>query len=155
MHQFFIRAIGAPHTKWQMEALEDYIIRLSPYAKVSFQICEEGHQGSAKPDEVKTRSREADTLLSTLPANAYIIALDERGRNISSEQFSQTIKEYERQPIVFLLGGSWGLDERVRERAHFTLSMGKQTLPHILARIVLLEQLYRVETILQGKTYHK
>ena len=155
MHTFFVRAIGKAQTSWQKEALDEYKTRLSPYAQVQIIECSEGHQASAKPDEEKTRAREAETLLVSLPAHAYIIALDEQGRNLSSIQFAEIIKEYSDRPIVFLIGGSWGLHASVRAQAHLTISLGKQTLPHLLARIVLIEQLYRVETILQGKTYHK
>jgi rRNA large subunit m3Psi methyltransferase RlmH len=57
--------------------------------------------------------------------------------------------------VVFLIGGSWGLTDEVRKKAHHLLSFGKQTMPHVLTRILLLEQLYRAETILRGKEYHK
>lgn len=155
MTSFFLRVVGKTHASWQDEALADYQTRLSPYAKVQIIECAEGHQGSAKPDEVKTRSREAEALLASLPPNAFLIALDETGKNLSSTALATIVKEYERQPIVFFIGGSWGLDPQIRAKTHLVLSLGKQTLPHVLARIVLLEQLYRVATINQGKTYHK
>jgi 23S rRNA (pseudouridine1915-N3)-methyltransferase len=155
MHTFFLRVIGKAQTNWQAEAIEEYKTRLAPYAKVQIIECAEGHQGSAKPDEAKTRLREAESLLASLPANAFLIALDEQGKNLSSSLLANTIKEYTDRPIVFFIGGSWGLDASIRNKVHLVLSLGKQTLPHLLARIVLLEQLYRVETILQGKTYHK
>ena len=155
MHSFFLRVIGKAQTSWQLEALEEYKTRLAPYAKVQIIECAEGHQGSAKPDESKTRAREAESLLASLPANAYLIALDEGGKNLSSSVLTETIKQYLDRPVVFFIGGSWGLDASIRNRVHLVLSLGKQTLPHLLARSVLLEQLYRIETILQGKTYHK
>lgn len=155
MHTFFLRVIGKAQTAWQREALEEYQTRLAPYANVQIIECAEGHQGSAKPDEEKTRAREAESLLASLPPNAYLIALDENGKNLSSSTLATTIKEYLDRPIVFFIGGSWGLHTSIRNRVHLVLSLGKQTLPHLLARIVLLEQIYRVETILQGKTYHK
>lgn len=155
MHTFILRVIGKAQTPWQKEALEEYKTRLAPYANIQIIECSEGHQGSAKPDEAKTRVREAESLLSSLPPNAYLIALDEQGKNLSSTILAATIKQYTDRPIVFFIGGSWGLDTSIRNRVHLVLSLGKQTFPHLLARIVLLEQLYRIETILQGKTYHK
>lgn len=155
MHTYLLRAIGKAQDSWQKEALEEYRTRLAPYAQVQIIECAEGHQGSAKPDEQKTRAREAESLLASLPPHAFLIALDETGKNLSSNTLATTIKEYLDRPVVFFIGGSWGLDTSIRNRVHLVLSLGKQTLPHVLARIVLLEQLYRVETILQGKTYHK
>jgi 23S rRNA (pseudouridine1915-N3)-methyltransferase len=155
MHTYLLRVIGKAQDPWQKEALQEYQTRLSPYAQVQIIECAEGHQGSAKPDEQKTRAREAESLLASLPPHAFLIALDEQGKNLSSTTLATTIKEYLDRPVVFFIGGSWGLDASIRNRMHLVLSLGKQTLPHMLARIVLLEQLYRVETILQGKTYHK
>ena len=157
MHRFIIRSIGSAHEEWHPQAIHSYEKRLSPYVKMNLQEYPEGHQGSAKPNEAKTRSVEADRLLENLPLSATIIVLDEGGKNYSSQEFAQKLGQWSEggRPVVFILGGSWGLDERVRQRANSVISLGKQTLPHLLARIVLLEQLYRAETILGGKTYHK
>lgn len=142
---------------WQKAALYEYEKRLSTFAKIEIVEIPEGHGGAKKPDEQKTVSAEAENLLSSLPDNAFIVALDETGKNLDSETFAKRIeKETESgRPVVFLIGGSWGLAPEAREAADLVLSFGKETLPHILARIVLLEQLYRAETILKGKTYHK
>lgn len=86
-----------------------------------------------------------------------MIALDQSGKNLSSTELASKIQTLTEsgQALFFLIGGSWGLDETVLKRANLILSFGKQTLPHLLARVVLLEQLYRTETILAGKAYHK
>lgn len=156
-HQFFLRAIGEPHADWQVEALQDYLLRLKPFAKVDVRILREGHQGSSTPNIETARKTEADALLASLPKGGTIIALDETGKNFTSLQFAQKLRTWTDggAPVTFLLGGSWGLDPTVRSQAHATIALGAHTLPHILARIVLLEQLYRAETILRGKTYHK
>jgi len=152
-----IRAVGKPKEDWQKEALKEYQKRLSAFAKIEAQEVPEGHGGAKKPDTQKTISKEAESLLASLPGNAFVIALDETGKNLSSEDFAKRIEVATEggRPVIFLIGGSWGLDETVRERANLVLSFGKETLPHMLARIVLMEQIYRVETILKGKTYHK
>ncbi len=157
MHHFIIRAVGSAHEPWHPQAIHSYEQRLRPYAKIEIQEFPEGHQGSAHPDSRKTRSLEADALLKKLPASCTIIALDETGSNPDSPSFARQIDQWSEggRPVVFLIGGSWGLDTRVKDQAHALISLGKQTLPHFLARIVLLEQLYRAETILGGKTYHK
>lgn len=157
MFRLYIRAIGAPSEDWHQQAIHSYEKRLKPYALLDTLELPEGHGKTAKPDLAKTRSTEARSLLKNLPAGAVVIALDETGKELTSPDFA---KELERrggsgQPVVFLIGGSWGLDPSVRDRADLVLSLGKITLPHALARVVLLEQLYRATTILGGKTYHK
>lgn len=134
-----------------------YLARLKPFAKIELTEIAEGHQGSAKPDTNKTRSREAESLTKGQPKGSFVIALDETGTNLDSPTFSRKLETWTEsgQPLVFLIGGSWGLDPAIRSQANAVISLGKQTLPHQLARIVLLEQLYRAETISRGKEYHK
>lgn len=134
-----------------------YLERLRPFAKVEIIELPEGHAASSKPDEHKTRSTEAASLLKSLPDQAFVVALDETGKNLSSSELSSKLETETAsgRPIVFLIGGSWGLEPSVRARADLVLSFGKQTFPHSLARLVLLEQLYRSETLQRGKTYHK
>ncbi|PIP60693.1 23S rRNA (pseudouridine(1915)-N(3))-methyltransferase RlmH [Candidatus Uhrbacteria bacterium CG22_combo_CG10-13_8_21_14_all_47_17] len=157
MKSYEIRAIGKTTEAWQSEAIKSWLTRLSPYIKTSIKELPEGHEGSVKPDLAKTRAREAEVLLKKLPEQAFIVALDETGKNISSEALAHELEQQTDNgtAIVFLIGGSWGLDESVRHRANLVLSFGKQTLPHNLVKIILLEQLFRTEAILRGKTYHK
>jgi len=157
MHRLQIRVVGKPQENWQTEAIESYLTRLSPFAKIEILEIKEGHGGATKPDENKTRAAEAGSLLKNIPTDAIVVALDETGTNLTSPTFARHLETWgiSGQTIVFLIGGSWGLDASVKARAKFVLSLGKHTLPHLLARIVLLEQLYRAETILAGKVYHK
>lgn len=157
MKHLVIRTIGKPTEDWHPQAIHSYLKRLTPFAKLDLIELSEGHEGSAKPDEAKTRRAEAESLLKGIPPDAWVVALDEGGKNLASPELAAKLADWTSggRTVVFLIGGSWGLDPSVRERADFGLSLGKQTLPHLLARIVLLEQLYRAETILNGKTYHK
>lgn len=158
MHSFRLRVIGRPHETWQADALKTYLHHLSPFAQVELIELPEGHGGASKPDPAKTKKIEAESLLKNLPANATLIALDETGKNLDSPTFASKIEDWSsngNRPLVFFIGGSWGLDESIRKQAHHLISFGKQTFPHMLARIVLLEQLYRAETIIKGKVYHK
>ena len=157
MFRLNIRAIVRSMEDWHQQAIHSYQIRLKPYALLETLELPEGQGKTTKPDLAKTRATEAESLLKKLPAGSVVVALDETGKEFTSPDFA---KELERrggngQPIIFLIGGSWGLDPSVRERADLVLSLGKLTLPHSLARIVLLEQIYRATTILGGKTYHK
>ncbi len=156
MHKIRIFSIGAPHESWQKEAIHSFCTRLTPFAQVELKELPDGASGSAKPDPNRVREKEADTLLQSIGATPYI-ALDERGKNLSSAEWAEMLKDTAEtgQTIGFVIGGAWGLDESVRNKALKTVSFGKQTAPHILARILLLEQLYRAETILKGKEYHK
>lgn len=156
MHKLRILAVGSPHEDWQREAIHSFCTRLGPFAQLEVKEVADGAGGSAKPDPARVKEKEAEALLSVIGSTPYI-ALDERGKNLSSEEWAMLIKELAEtgQSLGFAIGGAWGLDERVREQAARTVSFGRQTVPHILARILLLEQLYRAETILKRKEYHK
>jgi 23S rRNA (pseudouridine1915-N3)-methyltransferase len=151
-----IRTIGKPTESWQKEAIHMYLTRLQSFGGVELVELPEGHGKTAKPDERKTRSAEAQTILKGIDEAAIVIALDQRGKMLDSKAFSKKISEWEsRNSLVFVIGGSWGLDETVLKRANFTLSLGEITLPHNLAKIVLLEQIYRAKMIENGREYHK
>lgn len=156
MHKLRIFSVGTPHEEWQREAIHSFCTRLSPFAQLEIKELPDGAGGSAKPDPNRVREKEAESLQNALDGIPYI-ALDERGKNLSSTEWAELVKETAEtgQAIGFVIGGAWGLDERIRTKALRTVSFGKQTAPHILARILLLEQLYRAETILKGKEYHK
>jgi len=157
MFSIQIRAVGALQEMWHPQAIHSYAQRLTPFARLEVKEIAEGHQGSAKPNLEKARSAEAERLLKNLPANAVVIALDETGKEMDSRTFAKQLDQWggTGSPVIFIIGGSWGLDASVRERANVVLSLGKITMPHAMARIVLTEQLYRAMTILNGKEYHK
>ncbi|HWQ99568.1 MAG TPA: 23S rRNA (pseudouridine(1915)-N(3))-methyltransferase RlmH [Candidatus Methylomirabilis sp.] len=157
MKKTIIRTIGRPTEPWQREAIHMYQERLSPFGGVDVVELPDGHGGTAKPDVARAMKTEAASLLQGIPPDAYVVALDERGKALSSLQFAKLAAEWtsEGTTVVFLIGGSWGLDSSVTKRAHLVLSLGFMTFPHILARIVLLEQIYRTGMIRSGKTYHK
>ena len=156
MHKLSIRTIGQAQEAWQRAAIEQYQERLRPFARVSLTEYEEQAESATRSLE-QLQEREAEKLLKNLPDGCLVIALDERGKAFASPLFAETLATWGEtgREIVFLIGGSNGLHASVRERADYLLSFGPQTLPHILARIVLLEQLYRAEKILRGSAYHK
>ena len=100
-----------------------------------------------------------DKLVRAVPAGAHLVALDSRGTQASSEELAGWIAHEEQhgggRPVVFVIGGAEGLPRSLVDRADRTLAFGRITLPHRLARIVLLEQLYRAFSILRGDPYHK
>jgi 23S rRNA (pseudouridine1915-N3)-methyltransferase len=110
--------------------------------------------------EVPTASREAEgeSLLNAVPRQAFVIALDERGKALSSPDLARHLDQWRVQGhsrFVFIIGGADGLSDAVRARADFTLSLGAMVWPHLLVRGMLAEQLYRAESILAGHPYHR
>jgi 23S rRNA (pseudouridine1915-N3)-methyltransferase len=86
-----------------------------------------------------------------LPKNAYVVALDERGKDLTTEQFAKLLQ----RETAFVIGGADGLDEGIKRQAALLLRLSALTLPHALAQVVLLEQIYRAATILTGHPYHR
>jgi 23S rRNA (pseudouridine1915-N3)-methyltransferase len=102
--------------------------------------------------------REGALLLAALPPSAVLVALDERGRQLTSAAFAERVGRWRdagTSDLAFVIGGAGGLAEAVRERAQLVLSLGAMTWPHLLARGLLLEQLYRAQQILAGHPYHR
>ena len=157
-----IVCIGSLKEPWLKEAEKEYIKRLSSYVKVN--ITESSEKRLAKnpspADEDIVRKTEGETLLnfSEKYNNAFIFALDMRGKQFSSEGFAKHLGELAlsgKSTLVFLIGGSLGLPDEVRLKADLVLSFSDMTFPHQMMRIILLEQLYRAQKILRGEPYHK
>jgi 23S rRNA (pseudouridine1915-N3)-methyltransferase len=104
------------------------------------------------------RSREADLLLAAVPEGAVIVALDERGKVLTSRDFAKKLGTWRDEGIsdlAFLIGGADGLDPAILAKARLTLSLGPMTWPHLMVRAMLAEQLYRAQAILTGHPYHR
>lgn len=104
------------------------------------------------------KAEEAALIAARIPDGAVLVALDERGRGLSSEELARRIGDWRDQgrgEICFVIGGADGLDASIRDRADLTLAFGPQTWPHMLARVMLIEQVYRAERILAGHPYHR
>ena len=102
--------------------------------------------------------REGELLLQTLPKQAVILALDGRGKSLTSEGFARLIQDYRDAgtgDLAFVIGGAEGLSEEVRAAAERSLAFGAMTWPHLLVRVMLAEQLYRAQSILAGHPYHR
>ena len=113
---------------------------------------------SKHKDPRKCQEDEAQKILKFLNNQAVIIAMDERGKSIPSLEFSKKIEGFAhegRNHLQFVIGGADGLTSDVRKQAHMLVSFGKQTWPHALARVMLLEQIYRTQQILAGHPYHR
>ncbi len=134
-----------------LELIENYTKRL----KWDLTIHEvESKQTNAK----KCQSEEAEKILKHISPSAIIVALDERGDGLKSLDFAKTIQNFTNNGeshIQFIIGGADGLTDEIRDKASFLLSFGQQTWPHLLARVMLLEQIYRAQQILAGHPYHR
>ena len=111
-----------------------------------------------KEKDNSTQQEEAKFLASAIPTGSKVIVLDERGKNMTSPELAKIVENWMQQgcsELCFLIGGAEGHLEETRQKADLVLSFGKLTLPHILMRAVLAEQIYRLETIINHHPYHK
>ncbi len=141
---------------WTADGSEDYLKRLRRYFPVEVLEVAEEDMNRRSPEEVL--SAEASRLLKRIPSGAYVIALDrEKGKALSSEDLAQRLTALGvsgRSHVAFLIGGPLGLSPELLGETDEVLSFGRMTLPHALARVVLLEQLYRAAKIERGEKYH-
>ena len=146
-------AVGGIKESFYREATAEYVKRLGKWAKVEVTEAEEA---SRVEDPAQKREAEADGILRRVKGR--MILLDVKGKRVTSEGLAQLISNYTLSgdsELTFVIGGSNGVAEAVKNRADAILSFGDITLPHQLFRVVLLEQLYRAETIINGAAYHK
>ena len=143
-----------------MQAVEEYAKRLSRYCKLEFVELpdEKTPENAGEQINASIKAKEGDRILSVLRDDAYVIALAIEGNMLDSVQFSEKLEKLAVSSvshIMFVIGGSLGLDTRVLSRADYKLSFSKMTFPHQLMRVVLLEQIYRAYRIMRGEPYHK
>lgn len=152
-----IVAVGKLKEKFWTAACDEYLKRLRPYAKVT--VAEIPDVDPARAGGVEAaREREGEGILATVPESARAILMAIEGKQRSSVDFSQHLDDLAlrgESDLAFIIGGSDGVSDAVRARADETFSFGPITLPHNLARVVLLEQIYRAFKISRGEPYHK
>lgn len=150
-------AVGKLKERFWSDACAEYVKRLSGYAKVSVKEVADVDPGRAGGVEA-ARAREGAAILAAIAPSSHVVLMAIEGKQRSSEQLSRRIDQLclaGSSDITFVIGGSDGVDASVYERADETLSFGPITLPHNLARVVLLEQVYRAFKISRGEPYHK
>ena len=152
-----IIAVGKLKERFWESACKEYLKRLSHSAKVV--VTEVSDLGARSNNAVDLVLRtEARLLEQRIPPDSYVVALDSAGTQLSSEGFADLVSDLQNTGInhlSFIIGGSWGLDASIKRKADSLLSFGPMTLPHNLARVVLLEQLYRCFSIIAKTPYHK
>jgi 23S rRNA (pseudouridine1915-N3)-methyltransferase len=151
-----ILCMGKTKERFIQEGIEKYLRYLRPYADASIKELKEEKIQDLK-DAPSIRKKEAERIFKAVPAGAYLVSLDERGEEFTSHEFAallnKTLESGVRE-MVFIIGGAMGLDENVVARSHTSVALSRWTFTHEMARLVLLEQLYRAFTIIKGKTYH-
>ena len=142
-------SVGKDNEPYVKPGIDDFTRRISRYFPVEW--------GLIAPPKNATKKSEAGLILQRLSKDDYLVALDEHGKQFTSEglaQFIQARANSGGKNLVFLIGGVYGLDETVLARADFRWSLAQLTFPHQLVRLVLAEQLYRGCTILRNEKYH-
>lgn len=147
-----IICVGKIKEEYLIEAVKDYSKRISKYHK--FEIVEFPDEG--KLDKASQIKKESDKILNFL-GNSYNILLDRQGEMVDSISLSKKIEDIfiSNSNINFIIGGSYGVSEEIKEKSNFILSFSKMTFPHQLFRILLLEQIYRACKISNNEEYHK
>jgi 23S rRNA (pseudouridine1915-N3)-methyltransferase len=155
-----IIAVGKLKEKYLQMGIDEYLKRLSVYAKVQVIEVKEEHApeqlSSAEMEQVK--QREGERILSYIKQDHTVIALAIEGKNWSSEELAKQLDQlatYGKSQVAFVIGGSLGLADSVLRRAEYLLSFSKMTFPHQLMLMILLEQVYRAFKINRGEPYHK
>ena len=148
-----IICIGKIKEKYLREAIEDYVKRIKKYK--NFEIIELKDENDQ--DIKKAIKVEGENILKYVNTKDYIITLEVKGEQLSSEKFAEKITKIniDYSNICFIIGGSNGLSEDVLKKKKFSLSFSKMTFPHQLFRVILLEQIYRAYKIKNNETYHK
>lgn len=148
-------AVGRLKERFWADAAEEYLKRLRPYATVK--VAEVADRDSGR-DAARALADEGADVLRAIPDGSHVIVLSLDGTQLTSERFSERLQALSlegRSAVTFVIGGSEGLSADVVARADERLSLGPMTLPHNLARVVLLEQVYRAFKIARNEPYHK
>ena len=151
-----IWTIGKAHEPYVKEGINEFTKRLKKYFPVEWTILPVP-KNAGMLSEMDLRRKEAEMVLEWLKQEDYLVALDEHGKQFSSEGLAEFLQERANdrtKNIVFLIGGAFGLDEMVLKKAKLKWSLSQLTFPHQLVRLILSEQLYRACTILKNEKYH-
>jgi len=155
-----IVAVGKLKEKYLKEGINEYSKRLSRFCEL--QIIEvddeQAPENLSASQEKQVKKREAERIVKKVKEDSALIVLDLKGKKLDSEEFAHKLNSFfisGKSHITFVIGGSLGLDEELIQKADFRLCLSDMTFPHQLARLILLEQVFRAFKILNNETYHK
>lgn len=160
MFEITLIAMGKLKEKFYLSAAQEYEKRLKGYCQFKIlELPEVRLPDAPSPAEIQAGlEKEADLILTKIPKGAWFCVLTPEGKMLSSEALADKLKSVKvsgKSSACFLIGSSFGMADRIKEKADFKLSMSPMTFPHHLARIMVLEQIYRAEAIQAGSKYHK
>ncbi|MCT4545131.1 MAG: 23S rRNA (pseudouridine(1915)-N(3))-methyltransferase RlmH [Vallitalea sp.] len=155
-----IITVGKLKEKYLKMAVDEYSKRLSRYCKLDIIEVpdEKAPENMSISQEIIVKDKEGERILKYIKDNAYVVALEINGEDLTSEQLANKINKLGiegKSHIVFVIGGSIGLSDNVIKRSNYSLSFSKMTFPHQLMRVILLEQVYRSFRINANEPYHK
>ncbi|MDD4352101.1 MAG: 23S rRNA (pseudouridine(1915)-N(3))-methyltransferase RlmH [Candidatus Gracilibacteria bacterium] len=153
MLKITILQIGKTKTSYLTEGEEEFKKRLQAFCQLEVKVLKDV-KSKSPPEQIEATG---SAILENLPGNSYLIVLDERGQEFTSQVFAQKLNSLGSQGhshLTFVIGGPYGLDQRVKAKANLLLACSKFTFTHEMVRMILLEQLYRAFTISTGKKYH-
>jgi len=153
-------SIGKLKETYWAEAIKEYSKRLSKYCTLAINELKEEKisDNASNAEEMAVKEGEGKSILKQIKKDAYVIALEIQGKELTSEALSEKIEALGilgKSDLVFVIGGSIGLSNEVLARADLRLSFSKMTFPHQMMRVILLEQIYRSFKIIRNETYHK
>lgn len=151
-----IVAIGKIKEKSLSQLIEEYKKRIGAYSKI--EIIEVSDEPNDRLSDEKVKEIEGQRIIKQLKKDSYVILLSLKGKQMDSIKFSKEIEKintYNSSHITFVIGGSVGVSEQVEQRADLLLKLSEMTFPHNIARLLILEQIYRAYKILNNETYHK
>lgn len=160
MFEITLITVGKLKEKFYLSAAEEYAKRLKGYCDFRIlELPEVKLPDNPSPAEISAGlEKEADAIIAKIPKGAWFCVLTPEGKLLSSEALAQKLKDVKlsgKSSACFLIGSSFGMAQRIKDMADFKLSMSPMTFPHHLARIMVLEQIYRAESIQAGSKYHK
>ena len=160
MFEITLIAMGKLKEKFYLSAASEYEKRMKGYCQFNIiELPEHRLPEDPSPSEITAGlEKEAELIFSKVPKGAWLCVLTPEGKMLSSENLAKKMKEVKlsgKSSACFVMGSSFGMSPRVKEKADFKLSMSPMTFPHHLARVMVLEQLYRAEAIQVGSKYHK
>ncbi|MBO0958435.1 23S rRNA (pseudouridine(1915)-N(3))-methyltransferase RlmH [Neobacillus sp. MM2021_6] len=155
-----IITVGKLKEKYLKQGIEEYLKRLTAYAKVEvIEVSDEkAPEELSELEMIQVKQKEGERILAKISQDTYVIALAIQGKLASSEELASSLDKlatYGKSKIAFVIGGSLGLSEDVLKRSNEQLSFSRMTFPHQLMRLILVEQIYRAFRINRGEPYHK
>lgn len=161
MQNITIIAMGKVQKGFQLDGCNEYIKRLKTLCNLKIVQLEDVQLAEKNLNDTliqKTLDREAEEIIKNIPKQSYVISMCIEGKQMSSEELAKLFNDKAVEGfsnICFIIGSSHGLSDRVKQLSHYKMSMSKMTFPHQLARVMLLEQIYRGFSIINGSKYHK